>query len=90
MLIFDENGLAVDATLVNSENSANDVVFSLEVDGEVIYTSAAIAPGESLSDIQLETPLAAGNYEAIAIQTAYAADGTPLTAIRIPITLLAN
>ena len=90
MLVFDENGLAVDATLVNSESSANDVVFSLEVDGEVIYTSGVIAPGESVAQIQLDAPLAPGNYEAMAVQTAYAADGTALTAIRIPITLLAN
>ena len=90
MLVFDQTGLAVDATLANSENSANNVVFTLEVDGEVIYTSEPIAPGESVSSIQLEAPLAPGNYEAMAIQTAYAADGASLTAVRIPITILAN
>ena len=90
MLVFDANGLAMDATLVNSENSGNDVVFSLEVDGEVIYTSDPIAPGESLHSIQLDTPLAPGNYEAIATQTTYGPDGTYLSAVRIPIALLAG
>ena len=80
----------MDATLANSESSANNVVFTLEVDGETIYTSEPIAPGESVSSIQLETPLAPGNYEAMAVQTTYAADGSYLTSIRIPITLLAG
>ena len=90
MLVFDANGLAMDATLVNSETSGNDVVFSLEVDGEVIYASDPIAPGESLQSIQLDTPLAPGNYEAIATQTTYGPDGTYLSAVRIPIALLSG
>ena len=90
MLVFDATGLATDVTLVNSENNANNVVFTLEIDGEAIYTSEPVAPGEAITSIQLEDPLPTGNYEALATQTAYAADGTYMTAVRIPITILAE
>ena len=90
MLVFDENGLCVDATLTNTLSSANSVVFELRVDDAAIYTSEPIAPGESITSIQLDTPLEPGNYEATAVQTAYAADGTYLSAVRIPVTLLST
>ena len=90
--VFSDGESASSLMIVNSD--VNRYPISVEISrndtGEVIYTSGVIAPGESVAQIQLDAPLAPGNYEAMAVQTAYAADGTALTAIRIPITLLAN
>ena len=88
VLVFDASGQAVDATLANGADSGNNMVFALLVDDETVYTSETVAPSESVSSIQLDVSLEPGNYDAVVVQTVYASDGTQLSAVRIPITLI--
>ena len=56
-------------------------------DGEAIYTSGALKPGEALEDIVLEKPLPAGSHQAIAVTTVYDKDGAPVLTTRVPVTI---
>ena len=60
---------------------------SLEVNGENIYTSQLLQPGESLEGIVLDAPLAAGSYEAVSITSIYDENGECLFTNRIPIAI---
>ncbi|NLF27164.1 MAG: hypothetical protein GX592_04640, partial [Clostridiales bacterium] len=88
VLVFDESGVEGTAAIVNTVRSGNSMVFELVLDGEVIFSSAPIAPGESLESIRLEVPLAKGNYEALAVQKTFAEDGTYVSGVRVPVTLI--
>ena len=78
----------MDATLANGADSGNDMIFELRVGDETVYTSEAVAPGETVSEIRLDAPLAPGNYDAVIVQTVYAPDGAQRTAMRVPVTLI--
>lgn len=88
MIVFDQAGLVGDVTIVNNVNSGNAMVLEIEMDGETIFVSDAIAPGESLESIALEAALSSGNHAAIAIQKTYDAGGIYLSGVRIPVTLI--
>lgn len=88
VIVFDQAGLVGDVTIVNNVNSGNAMVLEIEMDGETIFVSDAIAPGESLESIALEAALSSGNHAAIAIQKTYDAGGVYLSGVRIPVTLI--
>ena len=72
---------------VNSTISGNTVVLSITMDGEELFRSEPIAPGESLESIALNRALAAGRYEAVAVTTVQDADGSVQFATRMPVVL---
>ena len=72
---------------VNSELSGNSATISLTLDGETLYTSKALKPGEALESITLEKPLAPGAYKALAVSTVYDKSGEKQLVTRVPVTL---
>ena len=72
---------------VNSELSGNSATISLTLDGETLYTSKALKPGEALESITLEKPLAPGAYKALAVSTVYDKSGEVQLVTRVPVTL---
>ena len=90
VLVFDATGVEGTATIANTVESGNSMVFELVLNDQVIFSSDPIAPGESLTSIQLETPLAKGNYEALAVQKTFAKDETYVSGVRVPVTLMSG
>ena len=72
----------------NMAISGHDVVLEIVLDGQVLYTSQPIAPGESIDTIALNVPLASGTYDAMALTKTYGADGSYQSGTRTPITLI--
>ena len=72
---------------VNSDISGNPVTLSLELDGEVLYVSDTLKPGETLEGLTLRRPLEPGEYKALAVTTIYGPDNEPLFTNRVPVTL---
>ena len=72
---------------VNNDISGNPVVLTLQLEGETIYTSGALKPGQTLDTIKLNKALAAGEYEALAVTTITDEAGEVLFANRVPVTL---
>ena len=54
---------------------------------EEIYRSENIAPGESVEEIVLSAPLAAGSYDAVAVTTVCDAEGNVQFTSRVPVVL---
>ena len=57
------------------------------LDGEIIYASDALKPGQTLDGIVLDKPLAPGEYRALAVTTVYGEDGEVQFTNRVPVTL---
>ena len=85
-----QDGKTGTVVLNNNVESGNSIVFELTLDEEIIYTSSPIRPGESLENFELEQALETGSYTAVAIQKTYAADGTYVSGIRVPVTLIVD
>ena len=81
------DGVSAIYDLTNSNMSGNSIIFELKLDGEVIYTSGKLAPGESLPEFSLEDPLAAGIYEANASIITLSADGGVSSRMSVPVTV---
>ena len=73
----------------NNALSGNDVVITLEMDGEELFRSAALKPGEALDTFELNRVLEAGEYEAVAIASVYR-DGESVSATRVPVEIIAK
>ena len=71
----------------NSDLSGNSAVIALTLDGETIYTSDVLKPGEDLGEITLSKPLAPGEYQGIAVTTVYDEAGEKQLTSRVPVTL---
>ena len=71
----------------NTAISSNPVTLSLVMDGQTIYTSGDVKPGESIDQITLDAPLAPGTYQAMAVTSIYDAEGNLQFANRVPVTL---
>ena len=69
----------------NGAVSGNAVELSIEWNGEEIYRSGPIAPGESIAEIVFDEPLPAGTHEAVAVTTVRGEDGEALFASRAPV-----
>ena len=86
-LLDDDDGVTGQWQYVNSELSGNSATISLTLDGETLYTSKALKPGEALESITLEKPLAPGAYKALAVSTVYDKSGEKQLVTRVPVTL---
>ena len=74
----------------NTAISSNPVVLKLLVDGQTVYTSRPIQPGESFDEITLDTPVAPGTYTGMAVTYVYDDQGEVQFANRVPITVEAK
>ena len=75
------------ATVTAVDPSTKAATISLTLDGETLYTSKALKPGEALESITLEKPLAPGAYKALAVSTVYDKSGEKQLVTRVPVTL---
>ena len=82
-----EDGVTAAWHYDNTAISRNPVVLSLQLDGETIFASEALNPGETLEEITLDKPLEPGTYQAVAVTSIYDADGELQFANRVPVTL---
>lgn len=71
----------------NRTVSGNTVVLSLSVDGEELYRSEPLAPGEGIEQVELSRPLAPGTYAAEAVTRVLDAQGVEQIASRVVVTL---
>ena len=81
------DGVHVEWSYTNDSISGNAVVLSILLDGEELYHSAQIQPGESVEGIALNRSLSAGSYEAVAVMSVYDAEGAVVSATRVPVTI---
>ena len=81
------DGVTADVQYTNGDISENAVVFSLELDGETLYTSEKLKPGERIEGATLSRALEAGSYDAVAVTTVYSANGERLSGSRVPVVL---
>ena len=81
------DGVRVEWSYTNDSISGNAVVLSILLDGEELYRSGRIQPGESLEGITLNRALESGSYEAVAVMSVYDAEGTVVSATRVPVTI---
>ena len=82
-----EDGLTAAWQYANSDLSGNAATLSLQLDGEEIYKSDALKPGEVIDSITLSKPLEPGTYQAMAVTTVDDADGEVQLVSRVPVTL---
>ena len=82
-----EDGVTAAWQYANSDLSGNAATLSLVLDGETIYTSGALKPGEVIDSIALDKPLEPGVYQAMAVTTVYDKDGEVQLTSRVPVTL---
>ena len=71
----------------NRTVSGNTVVLSLSLDGEELYRSEPLAPGEGIEQVELSRPLAPGTYAAEAVTRVLDAQGVEQFASRVVVTL---
>ena len=69
----------------NDAISGNDVVLSIELEGEELYRSEALKPGEGLTEFALARALEPGRYAAVAVMGVYDADGAFVSSTRVPV-----
>ena len=81
------DGVSVEWSYTNDSISGNAVVLSILLDGEELYRSAQIQPGESLEGVALNRALEAGSYEAVAVMSVYDAEGAAVSSTRVPVTV---
>ena len=72
----------------NTDISSNPVVLSLQVEGETVYTSQPLLPGQSVDTLTLSKPLAPGSHEGLAVSTVYDEEGNVQFANRVPVTVV--
>ena len=83
----DADGVTATWQYANSDLSGNAATLSLVLDGEEIYKSGALKPGDVIDSITLEKPLEAGTYQAMAVTTVYDDKGEAQLTSRVPVTL---
>ena len=64
------DGVSAEYAVVNSAASGNSIIFELSLDGEIIYTSEKLLPGEQIEGFTLNSVLEPGSYDgAVSIKT---------------------
>ena len=61
------------------------MVLSIELDGEELYRSEALKPGEGLTEFALNRALEPGRYAAVAVMGVYDGDGAFVSSTRVPV-----
>jgi hypothetical protein len=87
VLKVEADGKTVAWTYTNDAISGNAVVLSIQIDGETVYTSAVLQPGDTLESIELTTALAAGEYAGVAVISVSDAEGAAVSSTRVPLTI---
>ncbi len=82
-----EDGVTATWQYANSNLSGNAAILTLTLDGETIYTSEALKPGETIDTLTLDKPLASGEYQAMAVTTVYDDAGEAQLTSRVPVTI---
>ena len=82
-----EDGVTATWQYANSDLSGNAAILTLVLDGETIYTSEALKPGETVETLTLDKALASGEYQAMAVTTVYDAAGEAQLTSRVPVTI---
>ena len=82
-----EDGVTATWQYANSDLSGNAAMIELVLDGEKLYSSGPLKPGETIEGIVLDKPLAPGSYEATVVTTVYDADGAQQFSSRVPVTV---
>ena len=82
-----DDGVSVEWSYTNDSISGNAVVLSILLDGEELYRSGLIQPGESLEGVALNRALEAGSYEAVAVMSVCDAEGAAVSSTRVPVTI---
>ena len=80
------DGVTASWQYTNSSLSGNPANVALELDGETLF-SQKLQPGETLGEITLEKPLAAGTYQAMVVTTVDGDGGEQQMKTRVPVTL---
>lgn len=86
-LVVAADGVSAQWNYTNDTISGNAVVITILVNGEEIYRSEALKPGESIAQFQLAKALEAGTYEAIAVTGVYGTDGSFVHSTRVPVAI---
>ena len=81
------DGVTATWQYANSDLSGNAAMIELVLDGEKLYSSGPLKPGETIEGIVLDKPLAPGSYEATVVTTVYDADGAQQFSSRVPVTV---
>ena len=84
-IAIDADGKTARWRYSNDLLSGNEVVLSIEMDGEELYRSEALAPGEAIEQFELSRALEPGEQILTAVTNIYAPDGAFLSATRIPV-----
>ena len=87
MLAVAADGKTVEWAYTNDTISGNAVVLSIQLDGEAIYTSALLQPGETLPGFELNRVLEAGEYSAVVVESVSDAEGAIVFSTRVPVTV---
>ena len=67
--------------LSNPAGNGADLAITLIVDGITVYQSGLIAPGECIKEIELVTPIEAGDYDCI-VEYRFYIDGVQLNGVK--------
>ena len=71
----------------NTAISSNPVVLRLESEGQTVYTSQPLAPGQVIDSLTLNTPLSQGIHTGMAVSSITDENGELLYANRVPVTI---
>ena len=82
-----QDGVTASWQYANSNLSGNAAVLRLELNGETIYSSGSLKPGEEIDSLTLNQPLDPGTYQAMAVTTVFDDKGEPQVTTRVPVTL---
>jgi len=78
----------VSAAYAFTNNAPGSVVYELSIGDKVLYTSDELAPGQALEGFTLNEALAPGSYEAMLTTVSYRQDGSVLSRIMIPVSIV--
>jgi uncharacterized lipoprotein YddW (UPF0748 family) len=76
-----------DAKIQNSVYNQNTVYVTVEKDGQLLYTSPYIPVGSTLKNIEMDTPLKEGNYDALVKYHIIDANEDEISSLTMSITL---
>ena len=84
-VIVAADGVSAEYALINNSASGNIISCELLLNGEVIFASDKLEPGEALQPFKLSVNLEAGAYEAALSIITYSADGGVSSRMSVPV-----
>ena len=86
-IVVDADGMTAHWNYINNTISGNAVVLTISVDGEELFVSEALKPGDALESFSLTRALEAGSYEALVATSVTDAEGAILSSTRVPVSI---